>query len=389
MEPYKSNNAADRAFVAACSLYQTLPILPPMATKRTRDGDTSLPQRPSLESCKDRLEYYQRTDSERGTYLYLGYGSNLCNETFRGKRGIKPLSQVNVQVPSLRLTFDLPGIPYTEPCFANSGRRDPESDRPIEDDAGNESDEKSPFLSKRTGRDEYRKDRWHKGLIGVVYEVTPEDYAHIIQTEGGGSSYQDILVDCHPFATSDPTATVPQNPTLPPFRAHTLFAPARDPTEPPSDGGGRFQRPDPSYAQASPRYLKLMTDGASELGLPYEYQDYLHSLRPYTMTSVKQRMGQFVLLTLWGPFVALIFALGKAFADDKGRLPPWLVVLSGAIFKSVWTSYDNVFKGIFGDGERTVSNNGKDKIASMAGDEALGTMTEFGARLALSAEDKV
>jgi hypothetical protein len=38
--------------------------------------------------------------------LYLAYGSNLSNETFRGNRGIKPLSQVNVQVPSLRLTLD-------------------------------------------------------------------------------------------------------------------------------------------------------------------------------------------------------------------------------------------------------------------------------------------
>src|SRR5262245_9154043 len=46
---------------------------------------------------------------EKGkSVLYLAYGSNLCNETFRGVRGIKPLSQINVVVPSLRLTFDLP-----------------------------------------------------------------------------------------------------------------------------------------------------------------------------------------------------------------------------------------------------------------------------------------
>ena len=47
------------------------------------------------------------TQEKAKTVLYLAYGSNLCNETFRGVRGIRPLSQVNVMVPSLRLTFDL------------------------------------------------------------------------------------------------------------------------------------------------------------------------------------------------------------------------------------------------------------------------------------------
>jgi hypothetical protein len=246
------------------------------------------------------------------------------------------------------------------------------------------SNEKSPLLTRQTSRDKYRKDRWHKGLIGVVYEVTPADYAHIIQTEGGGASYQDILVDCHPFATLDPADPVPQNPTLPPFKAHTLFAPALDPSDPPPDDGGRFQRPDPSYAQASARYLKLMKDGASELGLPYEYQDYLHSLRPYTTTSTKQRVGEYVFLSLWLPIVMLIFAMGKMFADDKGRLPVWLRELTGAVFKGVWASYDNFFKAIFGDGERTVYERDED----MSGPEA-NTMPNSARRMILSEDEKV
>ena len=359
MASYDNHDMPDRALAAAySSINQSLPT---MTAKRTTEHDT-------IRSCsgecpRDRFEYYRKPESERGTYLYLGYGSNLSNETFRGKRGIKPLSQVNVQVPSLRLTFDLPGIPYTEPCFANSGRRDPEKDRPhAQDDAEAATGEKSPLLEQRTGREKYHKDRWHKGLIGVVYEVTPEDYAHIIQTEGGGASYQDIQVDAHPLATMDISDPIPQDPILPAFKAHTLFAPARDPSEPPSDKGGRFQRPDPSYAQASARYLKLISDGASELGLPYEYQDYLHSLRPYTITSAKQRLGQFILLALWGPFVVLVFALARMFSDDKGRQPAWLKTITSAIFKAVWVSYDNIFKDIFGDGERSVTDEDEDVL---------------------------
>lgn len=275
------------------------------------------------------------SEEKTDTFLYLAYGSNLCNETFRGKRGIRPLSQINVQIPELRLTFDLPGIAYAEPCFANTAHRDPEKDMPQE-------------------TEDYHKDRWHKGLIGVVYEVTAADYAHIIATEGGGSSYQDILVDCYPFDSSDPAAPVPAFPTTKPFKAHTLFAPALPPgTQPPKDGG-RLQRPDTSYAQASARYLKLITDGAAESRLPYEYQDYLNALRPYTITTNKQLMGQFIFLSLWLPFILLIFSLNAKFCDEQGRAPAWLRILSESIFKACWVTYDGFFKPTFGDGERTV-----------------------------------
>lgn len=50
------------------------------------------------------------------TILYLAYGSNLAAETFLVKRAIRPMSQVNVVVPELVMTFDLAGLPYVEPC---------------------------------------------------------------------------------------------------------------------------------------------------------------------------------------------------------------------------------------------------------------------------------
>jgi len=299
--------------------------------------------------------------------LYLAYGSNLCKETFRGKRGIRPLSQTNVQVPSLRLTFDLPGIPYGEPCFANSGRRDPEND-PATKDQNRAINEKTPFLSREQGKLRYRKDDWHKGLIGVVYEVTPEDYAHIIATEGGGASYHDIMVDCHPFSSADPSLPVPQDPISPAIKAHTLFAPATPSGENPPKDGGRFQRPDTSYAQASARYLKLITDGAAECDLPYEYQDYLKALRPYTVTSNKQRLGAYIFLGIWVPFVMMIFGLNGMFADENGRIPDWLKQLTGAIFKACWASYDGFFKPMFGDGERSIPDGGEDAPDEEAGE---------------------
>lgn len=302
------------------------------------------------ESLKDAPQDFSTLDTQstKETFLYLAYGSNLCDETFLGKRGIKPLSATNVLVPELRMTFDLPGIPYAEPCFANSAKRDP---RGQEDLAPRDvvTSEKAPLLREHK---EYNKDKWKKGMVGVVYEVTAADFAHIIATEGGGSSYQDVLVDCHAL-DADQTVPVPWTPKNESFKAHTLFAPAvPDGEEPPKDGGG-FRRPDPSYAQASARYLKLITDGAKERKLPHEYQDYLNSLQPYTITTQKQHLGQFIFSMLWVPIIMFIFSLNRQFQDEKGIAPAWLRLLTAGVFRAVWGSYDYFFKALFGDGERT------------------------------------
>ncbi|CAI6341712.1 unnamed protein product [Periconia digitata] len=287
----------------------------------------------------------QNAEEKGKTFLYLAYGSNLCNETFRGVRGIKPLSQINVLVPSLRLTFDLPSIPYNEPCFANSAIR------PTAPGSMPKPSSNAP---------PYHKDRWHKGMVGCVYEVTASDYAHIIATEGGGASYEDILVDCYPLARAD---TVPDHPSTMPFKAHTLFAPVN----PSASSTSRFHRPDPSYAQPSARYLKLLTDGAAELDLPTEYQEYLNDIRPYTITTQRQKLGKMLFLGAWMPFVVFLMQLGKKFADPQGRVPGWLGLLLGWVFQAMWISYDVAFRRVFGDGERTEGldddvNKGEERV---------------------------
>ena len=274
------------------------------------------------------------------TVLYLAYGSNLSADTFQGRRGIRPLSQVNVVVPQLVMTFDLAGLPYVEPCFANTKYRHTSAPTSVS--------EKSHLLFTRTPN--YHKNWWKKGLVGVVYEVTKEDYAHIIATEGGGASYQDVLVDCYELSPNEDI--VPDLPISHPFRAHTLYSPILPPGET-SEKGGRFSRPDPDYAQASARYLKLITDGADEHALPREYKDYLHELRPYTMTTQKQRLGGWIFSLIWLPLISAVFGLNSIFGDENGQAPAWFVAVTGVIFRGMWTSYDGFFFKMFGDGERT------------------------------------
>ncbi len=297
------------------------------------------------------------------TVFYLAYGSNLCAETFRGKRGIRPLSEANVVVPELVMTFDMSGLPYLEPCFANTKYRDqlpPPSPEEEEEDEEGKGDVKFPLPSPSDDKQSrYRKTRWQKGLVGVVYEVSTEDYAKIISTEGGGASYNDILVTCYDLPSD--ASTVPLHPTTPPFKAHTLYCP----TFPAGHsrlktGGGRASRPDPNYAQPSARYLKLITDGADEHFLPSEYKDYLHQIRPYKLTTWQQKCGRFLFLGLWGPVVSPLFVLNRRLADKKGRAPWWLRVLLRAVMSGGWWSYDVVFRPLFGDGERTIGRGDDD-----------------------------
>lgn len=379
----------------------------------SHDHTTILPS-----SSPTAAPYLAATDD---TVLYLAYGSNLCAQTFLGQRGIRPLSAVNVSVPTLRLTFDLPGIAYKEPCFANVAPRKipappklppglpdpPEIPQPppgytfpprVVADADGD-------VTRGTAHGD---PQWNNGLIGVVYEVTPEDYATIVKTEGGGASYKDILVPCIAIPSRPPG--VPERPPVPglpkPFWAHTLYAP-RIPKIPGDDDGddeksdrkvfengddgdggddddGDCQgpidklkewwrnlilspiRPDPEYAQPSARYLQLIVDGAAEHDLPVEYQRWLRSLQPYTITSRLQAIGQFLFLAFTTPVMLLYFALGGLLADENGQTPVWFGLMMETYFHLVWGAYDRWFKPVFGDGERTVEEDDDDDDAEVA-----------------------
>jgi hypothetical protein len=224
----------------------------------------------------------------------------------------------------------------------------------------------------------------------VVYEVTPEDYRTIIATEGGGASYHDVIVPC--YALPKGGKIVDAAPSGAPFMAHTLLSPRdSDPASYQStgnggrvDGKGGITRPDPSYAQPSARYLKLITDGGEEHSLPAEYMAYLYNIRPYTITTRKQKVGKALFLAIWMPIVMAVMGLSKLFADEEGRVPAWLGGVMTLVFRGVWGSYDVVFKRVFGDGERTIY----DDEDGGGGEEEKGTRWGFGGCVRLESNDE-
>ncbi|KAI9903760.1 hypothetical protein N3K66_000289 [Trichothecium roseum] len=308
---------------------------------------SSIPQ-----TSSERLAQFavgKKEDKQPETMLYLAYGSNMCAQTFMGMRGVRPLSQINVTAPSLRLTLTLPGIPYREPCFANVDYREIPEPSEKEKLKNAEMDYPPSLLPYETGK-------WDGSLIGVVYEVTQADYRNILRTEGGGSGYKEIQVPCLPIPTNDADGK-PSTKQPKPFLARTLFAayvlddPSKDTWWKRMTTGHR--RPEPERLQASKRYMKLLTDGAAEHDLPREYQDYLGSLQPYASTTKRQFYGGLIFSLLWGPLILSAMRLGRLLADDTGRYPLWFAGCINFCFNTAWFSYDVFFKHVFGDGERT------------------------------------
>lgn len=289
--------------------------------------------------------------------LYLAYGSNLCFETFQGRRGIQPLAAVNVVVPELKLTFDLPGVPYTEPCFANTARRDTEDalNPDLEDTAESASSKWSLVHDLEAAVPETvhlttAQAAESMPLIGVVYEVTAKDYAHIIETEG--PTYADVLVTCTILPTHSDDSSLQDIPSDKPFRAHTLLA-----------GSSAIRHsPTGKPAQPSLRYLTLCRNGAAEHDLPPHWQSYLGNLKHYEMTTMRQRIGRTVFMAIFTPIFIIVFGLRTRFGKDR-KISKWLASLMGFLFKAIWLTYDWFLRPVFGDGERTEEKkNGAERI---------------------------
>ncbi|KAI5293312.1 hypothetical protein KEM52_005656 [Ascosphaera acerosa] len=355
-----------------------------------------------------RTEGHGDDDPDR-TILYLAYGSNLAAKNFLDRRGVRPVSQINVLVPELRLTFDQPGLPYLEPCFATTEFRDPASDDPPATAtqggaaAAAAADRSRYAEAGRLLATATHKQPWRKPLVGVAYEVTPADYAKIIRTEGGGMAYQDVLVDCFPFpAGFTPEQEVPLHPEAyaKPFRAHTLlsFSTAlkvktyeeRRPSlhggtsldgnghglpmaqrqgkqtdggeaaellpgsEPPRSTWQKYLRPHKGYSQPSQRYKNLLVTGAAEHALPEEYQEYLAATQAYHVTSFSQKIARAIIVAVFLPVEIVLMTLMIMLADkETGKSPQWLGFCRRCTAVTVWTLYDWVLGPMFGDGEKT------------------------------------
>jgi hypothetical protein len=143
---------------------------------------------------------------------YFAYGSNMETATFRGRRGIAFARALPARAPGWRLVLDKPGIVPVGEAFANI----------VTDPAA--------------------------AVLGVLYEITEDDLAHVDFTEGVLiDNYRRIEIAVALLAAPDDT-----------LMAHTLVSDRRAPDLLPSD-----------------RYMACLIAGAVEHGLPAAYVEFL------------------------------------------------------------------------------------------------------------------
>lgn len=128
---------------------------------------------------------------------YLGYGSNMKSSSMDGRK-ITPLATKIVNVPTHYVTFDVFGIPYSEPCYAS-----------IEEFP----DGISGNIQLIHGNDCFQV----PSLWGVAHLLTPSDFHRLLVTEGSGVVYNIVEVQAY---ERDKSKTV----TNEPFVAYTLKA---------------------------------------------------------------------------------------------------------------------------------------------------------------------
>ncbi|KAI0107198.1 hypothetical protein GGR51DRAFT_159358 [Nemania sp. FL0031] len=239
---------------------------------------------------------------------YLAYGSNLASTKFVKDRGIVPQDVKVVAVPGFTLAMDSAGFPYREPSFA--------SIRPLDLNA-------------------YPKEI---ELLGTAYLVSPEQYARIIASEGGGIAYREARVGVKTFLHNNEKPN--RDATAEDLIARTLVTMLQ-------------RRPDP---RPSERYLNLIIDGAAEANYPDRYQQHLRTLVSYQPPSNGyRRIGAATFLSLWVPVMVLMEMVTKVSikvkGDNQGRAPNSVIWLVRAVMFIMWWHHDKIHAPIWGRGD--------------------------------------
>jgi cation transport regulator ChaC len=165
------------------------------------------------------------------TVWYFAYGSNMSSATLRGRRGVEYRQALAARADGWRLVLDKPSLLRVNHSFAN-----------IVPDAA-------------------------ASVLGVLFEVTAEELAHIELTEGVRiGNYQSVELQARPLGDGGHGR-----------QAFSLTSERRNPALLPST-----------------HYMSILIAGAEEHGLPAEYVDYLRSIPAREEDAEALRYRQFV-----------------------------------------------------------------------------------------------
>jgi hypothetical protein len=259
-------------------------------------------------------------DKEEESVWYLGYGSNMKSSVMSSRK-IQPLESCPVKVPDYVLTFDVFGLPYSEPAMASISRWTMNN---------HNSQGSVPCVH------------------GVAYRLSAADMRRLIKTEGGGVAYH--MIEMEAFRTNGDDAGL---------KLRTLVA--RYPRRPNAAPSLRYR----VRATRLVRFLcgsdraslltsqkGLLIEGAEEHGFPIEYQKYLRSLPAFVPgTSWYNRLGAFMFLWIGRRVVSVMARWVKRALDVQEHCPRWYGSIIWLVYSAMWLWHDCVHALVFGRGD--------------------------------------
>ncbi len=142
-----------------------------------------------------------RPDHMRQTW-YFAYGSNMRASVLQN-RGVTAIAKEIVVVPTHILSFDVFGVPYSEPAMAS--------------------------ITSRKSQPAGTTDQV-PAVHGVAYLVSQADYVRLLASEGAGTAYKEIECDAFPaqygndYGSGDGKEAKTTTTTSAAFRVCTLVA---------------------------------------------------------------------------------------------------------------------------------------------------------------------
>jgi gliotoxin/aspirochlorine biosynthesis gamma-glutamylcyclotransferase len=128
-------------------------------------------------ATEKKTSVWKAPDSSDKPLWYLGYGSNMTVGSMEGRNVAIQATKV-VNVPTHYVTFDIFGIPYSEPCYASIEEFPSGGNGKIQLDHGPNSFQVP-------------------SLCGVVYLLTASDFHRLLVTEGAGVVYDVVEVQAY------------------------------------------------------------------------------------------------------------------------------------------------------------------------------------------------
>ncbi|CAH0018879.1 unnamed protein product [Clonostachys rhizophaga] len=240
---------------------------------------------------------------------YFGYGSNMKASSMADRK-ITPLKTKVVTVPTHFVTFDIFGIPYSEPSYASLEQ--------FPDGGHGKLD-----LLHRRNRTQVPP------ACGVGHLLNPVDFHRLLVTEGSGVVYNLIEVQAYELAPDG-------RPILAPFPVYTLKA----------------KWPQRPNGIPSARYMNIFLQGARDHNLPPAYIEYLEKLPRYQKVEGPERTaGQLVFDRAWRPFLKRLVRITTWKVDEDGNCPFYVAHIIVWLYQLMWKYHDLIHRHIFEEGD--------------------------------------